>query len=204
MHLTRDGFQSLVQRGSRWRGVEYFDDKDWSVLWDEFYAEAARFDGRKLRLLFGVNYRPVRPLPPPDAPWEDFDYLLVGEFLRRHHPRLAHEIALYGLPAKEGHTIQVCLVDSDEQAFMADISGLIARSHGLDLRSCLGYLEGTYQNRINPRRVHVVYLGALLRIADYFQIQSSRAPTERTEVVSFQSQLSEREWKVHQSINDNS
>jgi hypothetical protein len=42
----------------------------------------------------------------------------------------------------------------------------------------------------------------LLRIADYFQIQASRAPKERTDVSSFQSQLSAREWKVHQCVND--
>jgi molecular chaperone HtpG len=42
----------------------------------------------------------------------------------------------------------------------------------------------------------------LLRIADYFQIQPTRAPTERTDVTSLQSQLSQREWNVHQSIQD--
>ena len=202
MYLSRDGFESLIVRGSGWSGVPYFDRKDWSALWDDFYAEATRFDGRKLRQLFGDNYRPVRPLPPSGSAWEDFDYLLVGEFLRRHHPRLAHEIALHGLPAKDGNAIPICALDSDDHKFLADISGLIARSHGIDLRSCLGYLEDRYQNKINPRRVHVAFLGALLRIADYFQIQSARAPKEHTNVTSFQSQLSVREWKVHQSVND--
>jgi hypothetical protein len=202
MYLSRDGFESLIAVESSWIGVPYFDHKDWSALWDEFYAEATRFDGRKLRGLFGDEYRPVRPLPPSGSAWEDFDYLLVGEFLRRHHPRLAHEIALYGLPAKNGNAIAICPTDTEDSQFLADISGLIARSHGMDLRSCLGYLEDRYQNRINPRTVHVAFVAVLLRIADFFQIQSSRAPKERTAVVSFQSQLSAREWKVHQSVND--
>lgn len=41
MYLSRDGFESLVARGSAWIGVPYFDQKSWSVLWDEFYAESS-------------------------------------------------------------------------------------------------------------------------------------------------------------------
>jgi len=202
MHLTTDGFETLISDTRSWPGVPYFDDKQWSILWEEFFSEASRFDGRKLKALFGENYRPVRPLPKRGQQWEDFDYLLVGEFLRRHHPRLAHEIALSGLPAKDGHAIVICPVGTEEEQFLADICGLIARSHGMELRKCLSYLEARYSNRINPRRVHAAFLSVLLRIADYFQIQAQRAPTGRTEVYSFQSQISAREWKVHQSVSD--
>jgi hypothetical protein len=202
MYLTREGFQSLISPGTTWKGVQYFDTKSWHSLWDDFYAEAMRFDGRKLRQLFGDNYLPVRPLPSGGSDWRESDYLLIGEFLRRHHPRLAHEIALYGLPAKDGTALIVCPSDSDEERFLADICGLVARSHGMDLRRSLSYLTDVYGNQVDPRRVHPSFLGALLRIADYFQIQSSRAPTERTEVTSFRSPISENEWKVHQSIHD--
>lgn len=149
MYLTKDGFESLLSEDCRWKGVSFFDRKSWKTLWDEFYAEALRFDGRKLRQLFGDNYRPARPLPAKDAAWEDFDYLLVGEFLRRHHPRLAHEIALYGLPAKDGQAIEVCSTGTDDQAFLADVAGLIARSHGIDLRTCIEYLQHQYKNKID-------------------------------------------------------
>jgi molecular chaperone HtpG len=202
MYLTRDGFESLIARGSRWKGVEFFDKKDWNTLWEDFYAEATRFDDRKLRQIFGENYRPVRPIPPPTSPWDDLDYLLVGEFIRRHHPRLAHEIALYGLPAKQGAAIEICPSNSEDHKFLADIAGFVGRSHGMDLRICLEYLEQKYQNKINPRRIHAAFISILLRIADYFQIQSMRAPSERTDVASFRSQLSEREWMVHQSVKD--
>src|SRR5580692_2270 len=73
MYLSRDGFESLIAPGSRWTGVPYFDKKNWNDLWDEFYAEATRFDDRKLRNLFGDKYRPIRPLPASGAAWEDFD-----------------------------------------------------------------------------------------------------------------------------------
>src|SRR5260370_12512784 len=202
MHLTKEGFESLISHDSRWKGIDFFDTKSWSSLWEEFYGEATRFDGRKLRQLFGESYRPVRPLPPKGSPWEDFDYLLVGEFLRRHHPRLAHEIAVYGLPGKEGDRIEICPTVSEDQSFLADLMGIVARSQGMNLRICLDYLEFKYKNKIDPRRSHPAFLCALLRIADYFQIQATRAPTARTDVDSFQSELSEREWTVHQSIRD--
>src|SRR5205814_6879861 len=118
------------------------------------------------------------------------------------HPSLAHEIALYGMPAKQGAAIQVCPFDSEDHRFLADIAGLVGRSHGMNLRICLDYLERKYQNKINPRRIHAAFISILLRIADYFQIQSLRAPSDRTDVASFRSQLSEREWMVHQSVKD--
>jgi len=31
----------------------------------------------------------------------DSDKMFIGEFIRRNHPRIAHEIALYGLKAEE-------------------------------------------------------------------------------------------------------
>jgi hypothetical protein len=202
MYLTKDGFESLLSENGRWRGIEYFDRTSWKILWSEFYAEATRFDGKKLRQLFGDNYRPVRPLPAKGAAWEDPDYLLVGDFLRRHHPRLAHEIALYGLPAKDGRAVEICFTKNEDQLFLADVSGLVARSHGIDLRACIDYLHQKYKNRVDPRGSHPIYLAALLRIADYFQIQASRAPTARTEVTTFQSSISEGEWTVHQSVKD--
>ena len=202
MHLTVDGFYSLLDEDSVWRGIEGLDEKLWSALWAEFYLEASRFDDRKLRSLFGENYRPVRPIPKVNEPWQDFDYLLVGEFIRRHHPRLAHEIAVHGFPGKQGAAIRILPNLTEEQRYLCDIIGLVARSHGVDLRTCLDYIERKYSNKVNPRGAHVALLAVLLRIADYFQIQASRAPTERTEVQSFKSQLSEREWRVHQSVRD--
>lgn len=202
MYLTRDGFLSLVAANSRWRGVASLDNKSWADLWADFYAEASRFDGRKLKSLFGENYRPVRPLPTDRTRWEEFDILLIGEFLRRHHPRLAHEIAIYGMPAKDGASIEVCPSRSEDQKFLAGISGLVARSHGMDLRTCIDFLDNEHNNKIDPRRVKAIFLAVLLRIADYFQLQSTRAPTARTAVSSFTSGLSESEWRVHQSVTD--
>lgn len=202
MYITRDGFESLIADDDERQLYAAFKEKTWKEAWHEFMEEAKRFDGRKLRSLFGEKYQAVRNLPINGCPWEDTDYLLVGEFLRRQHPRLSHEIAVYGMPSINGDRIRICRSDTSNYKFLSDISGLVARSHGMDLRNCLPYLEKNYNNKINPRRVHVIYLASLLRLADYFQIQSNRAPASRTNSVKLRSQLSAKEWRVHQSISD--
>jgi hypothetical protein len=99
MHLSEDGFATLIKSD---HVVPGFSDKPWSKLWEDFIAESRRFSGRKLMALFGDT----KAIKPPSSDPNDLDahemtgkdLLLIGEFLRRHHHRLAHEIALYGVP----------------------------------------------------------------------------------------------------------
>ncbi|WP_306260396.1 ATP-binding protein [Pararhizobium sp. IMCC21322] len=202
MHLTKDGFETLVSAKSPMVPIEDFGDLPWNELWVSFLAEAKRFDAKKLEALFGSNYEPVTAFPSFSEPWDEFDILLVGEFLRRHHPRLAHEIALSGMPSKDGTLIQFCNNTSDQDRFLNDISGLIARSHGMSLRDTFSYLEKHYNNKIETRSAHPVFLMALLRVADYLQIQSARAPSAKTDVSKLKSPVSSREWSVHQCVTD--
>jgi hypothetical protein len=202
MHLTKDGFQTLISSDGPLKPIDGFGDPVWSELWVSFLAEARRFDARKLEALFGSNFKPVTSFPSFDDPWDEFDILLVGEFLRRHHPRLGHEIALQGMPSVDGSVVQFCGMNTAEERFWSDISGLIARSHGMRLRQTFIYLEHNYYSKIETRSAHPVLLMVLLRIADYLQIQNSRAPTARTQVTKFKSPISTREWSVHQCVSD--
>lgn len=202
MHITKDGFETLIAHNGPLKPVEGFLDQPWHELWLSFLAEARRFDARKLEDLFGPHYKPVTRFPSFSEPWSEFDYLLVGEFLRRYHPRLAHEIALQGMPSKDGTTIQFCNHSSEQEHFLSDIGGLVARSHGMALRQTFSYLDKKYNNKIEIRSAHPVYLMTLLRVADYLQIQSARAPSARTDVAKFKSPVSTREWSVHQCVTD--
>ena len=132
-------------------------------------------------------------------PFEHFDNLtetdrkLIGEFIRRHHPRMAHEFALYGVP---GPNDEVITIQGDKD--IRDISGLVARSHGLPLRRCLEYLNW-YHHR-EYKGIHAVYLMTLLRIADYLQIQADRAPAIAFEYRHIPSEISVQEWKAHNAV----
>ena len=101
LHLTEDGFFSLISgRYSGFHSRYTQPDTPWNQLWEQFWAEARRFDHRKLIQLFG-SPDPITALPSSKLDLTLRHRLLIGEFLRRHHARLAHEIAILGIP---GHT----------------------------------------------------------------------------------------------------
>jgi molecular chaperone HtpG len=197
MHLSEDGFVSLISDDSRPLD-EGFRDQPWPRLWHDFMAEAGRFDDRKLKALFD-DMEPVRVPPLDPLMMTKRDRLLIGEFLRRHHPRLAHEIALTGVPGPPDKGLSLGEIPSD----VRELSGLVARSHGLDLRVSVDYLND--KGKWGARRtvgVHVTYLMVLVRIADYLQIHSTRAPKEVLQVRSLRSPVSRGEWRAHEDIND--
>ncbi len=199
MHLSEDGFANLIKEDSL-AIINGFEDKPWNRLWADFLAEARRFSGRKLIALFG-EADPVRHPPLDDLQQlNGKDLLLCGEFLRRHHSRLAHEIALFGVPGPSGRILK--LPTTEDTSHVVDLAGLIARSHGLSLRDCFEYLQTQYSSIKMIRGVHPTFLMALLRIADILQIQSSRAPKQVQKVRQIKSSVSSGEWEMHQAIKD--
>jgi molecular chaperone HtpG len=199
MHLSEDGFINLV-REDETTIINGFEDKSWKLLWADFLAESRRFSGRKLVALFG-DAEPVRH-PPLDEPQQlnGKDLLLCGEFLRRHHARLAHEIALFGVPGPTGRELKLPV--TDDTFHVVDLAGLVARSHGLAIRDCFEYLQIHYSSVKMVRGIHPTFLMALLRIADILQIQSSRAPKQVQKVRQMKSPVSSGEWEMHQAIKD--
>jgi hypothetical protein len=197
MHLTEDGFAALVNGRTHAKRVGGFNDADWPALWHEFLFSAKRFDDRALVDLFG---KPVAVrTPPADKGLLTLnDRLLIGEFVRRHHPRLAHEIAVRGVPGPSDNQIRLS-ERLDEK--LADIAGLVARSHGLPLRATFDYLNTRYHRR-EYKGVHAIFLMAVLRVADYMQIQAERAPRQMLRVKDIRSPLSRREWAAHLSVDN--
>ncbi|MBF0520124.1 MAG: hypothetical protein HQK92_10395, partial [Nitrospirae bacterium] len=196
MHITEDGFRTLVQHDSTYEPLKYSNDKPWDELWEDFLVEAKRFDQRKLISIFG-DTTPVKT-PNLDCPidMKGRDRMLIGEFLRRHHHRLAHEIAIYGVPGPEDERITLKVADSE----MSNMAGLVARSHGMPLRDCVDYVRTTYDGTYICDLLHSVYLMVLLRISDYLQIQSQRAPKSVLLLKDIRSPLSQLEWKTHFGI----
>jgi molecular chaperone HtpG len=197
MHLTEDGFAALVNGRTHTKRVEGFGDADWPALWQEFLFSAKRFDDRALSDLFGQPVA-VRTPPADKGLMTLYDRLLVGEFVRRHHPRLAHEIAVRGVPGPGDHPVRLS-ERLDEK--LADLAGLVARSHGLPLRATFEYLNARYHRR-EYKGVHAVFLMAVLRVADYMQIQAERAPRQMLQVKDIRSPLSRQEWRAHHAVDN--
>ncbi|MNG02185.1 hypothetical protein D3C84_851970 [compost metagenome] len=107
MHLSEDGFYTLIEGRYPDISSRYLKDEiAWSALWQDFMAEAKRFDAKKLFSLFG-NTDPVKDIPDDKLYLTARDKLLVGEFIRRHHARLAHEIAFNGVPGCQAETLRL-------------------------------------------------------------------------------------------------
>jgi molecular chaperone HtpG len=196
MHLSEDGFVSLVNPNANRGALEPLGDLPWSELWTDFLGEASRFDARKLFGLFG-DTQPARNPGPDPSLWTSRDKLLIGEFVRRHHARLAHEVALWGVPAPVDERLRLKETPDD----LADLAGLVARSHGQSIRSCFSYLSKRYDLR-EYKGVHSVFLMAVVRVADYMQVQSDRAPSQVLRVHQLRSPVSRGEWKAHESVRD--
>ncbi|MEZ4955918.1 MAG: hypothetical protein R2825_20335 [Saprospiraceae bacterium] len=107
MHLTEDGFLSLIDPNqTKWNPIAAFHDKPWHIAWFDYLSEAKRWDDRKLISVFGEP----EPIKEPPSKTIDFtlrDKLLIGEFIRRNHGRLAHQIALSGIPGAGGNNINL-------------------------------------------------------------------------------------------------
>ncbi len=216
MHLREDGFRELVSPDSRFQPLPWFKDaheahaadRPWHELWEEYVREAKRFSERDLAKIIGEKEARAwkfDQLSDEIGQWVGNHYLIIGEFIRRHHARLAHEIAIYGFPGLP--------VGSGEHEFpamgtekghllgrLADLIGLTARSHGMNLRTCKSCLDSKYPGTPRPMGTAVLYSMALLRVADYFQIDRQRAPAVLLQLRNPQSPVSVQEWEKHLAV----
>lgn len=176
MHLDPEGFRLLVTEssgGGRLAG----SGLHWPHEWESYLSEASRWDDRGALQVYGSlleEYadRPRFRRPPFDADKHDkMDRLLIGEFLRRHHAAIALDVAVSNLPAGIG------LPDMALRGLLAEISGVIAKSHGEPVRKAVRQAESRFDDARFTSHVHITYLMALLRIADYLHpTRSGRNP----------------------------
>lgn len=216
MHLCPDGFRELVGKDSRFKPLPWFiesheghsADRHWHEMWEDYVREARRFSDRDLANIIGEESARAwkfHELPEDAGRWERNHCLVIGEFIRRHHARLAHEIAIYGfpgLPAGSGEHQFPAMGKEEGHSLMrfADLIGMTARSHGMSLRVSKTYLEHQYSGSPRPMGTAALYPMALLRIADYLQIDRQRAPAVLLQLRNPQSPISVLEWQKHRAV----
>ncbi|MEI9961359.1 MAG: hypothetical protein WDM76_09620 [Limisphaerales bacterium] len=118
------------------------------------------------------------------------DRLLIGEFLRRHHPRLAQEIALFGVPTK-GTNPLVLQGFSGETEHIAKLAGIVARSHGADVRTFLPHLERDFDIR-QYKNVHAVFLMTVLRVRIIYKLMLNARPPNSANKTTCKSSITRR------------
>jgi len=191
MYLSEDGFVELSRSNANCNVVP--GDRAWCELWEQFWIATRKYGGNPLD---GICVHGALADP---ATWTGTQRRVIGDqFLRVHHGKLAHQVALCGLPAVDGESLGIIDAITPE---MRDIGGLIARSHTMQLRDCLPYMKRNYDVR-EYQKIHAVFLMALLRVADYLQIQAERAPGDFLKTVKLRSRRSRREWDTHDAVRD--
>jgi len=208
MHLTGHEVLSLINNSiNRITGTA---DLFWPNAWEHFISEASRWDSRKLIDVYGFDYsdriksRKIIEIPSSDAAnWDEFDKRLIGEFLRLHHARISHEVAVFGLPVVKGMLLpenDLKIRSLEQIPSLPDLVGFIARSHCMSLSDTLAYLKNQHYNTRVTNNIHAVYLMCLLRIADILNIHAERAPGGTKALLKRKVAYSRREWEAHQAI----
>jgi hypothetical protein len=212
MHMRETGFIQLINGHSLHHPIPWFDrhsneadgDLPWPEEWLLFRSQVRRFGDRDFFLILGhtpegpeLNRWISEDLPSDPKVWARTDYLLIGEFLRRHHGRLAHEIAIFGFP---GLTSAEFPILKELLPKVANIAGVVARSHSLPLRVAASYLEYMHPKDIRPLGTFALYHMALLRVGDYLQIDAERAPRVLFRLRSPESPLSVSAWNQHGAV----
>ena len=192
LHPQEPSFLALVNDDPSWRNSPGSDDVSWAIAWKQYVSEASRLSRIQLKELFGTD----TPVTPPDlrdtSTWTPIQYHYIGEFLRRHHPRIAQQIAYSGIPGAKGSSpLEAITPDDPLLPFIHLLGTHPARSHGMNLRDTFDALEKGYHLRKHGN-CHPVYVMGLLRLADYLQLQIYRAPQGVLRVKGIRSPKSRR------------
>ena len=175
MQLKPDGFCQLLEKQS------------WRECWYDYYVRACRFSDEEMVSRFGESINFLDIYPNKDAiPSDDIIIrLIIGDFIREQHGLLAYDISINGFPGNKSQDVFPHVINSNQR----DLIGVVAYSHQLPLRSVEQLLERKSYAESTASYVFggvpVYYLMSLLRIADYLDANSQRAPVQR-------------QWKQHQ------
>lgn len=125
----------------------------------------------------------------------------IANFIRKYHPMIANIIALKGFPmVVETKDVFDDYSEKSKVSFYK-LSGIVARSHGEDLRMMIDYLQDEYGMMWKtPYDSHIVYLMCIVRIADYLHITDDRINPYRLNLQDFKSKKSEIEFNKHKSV----
>lgn len=125
-----------------------------------------------------------------------------ANFIRRYHPMIANIIAVKGFPLfdDEGKAAVESYKEKSKEYFYK-LSGILARSHGENLRVMVDYLQEHYGMMWKtPYDCHIVYLMCVVRIADYLHITDDRINPYRLNLLEFHSDKSKTEYLKHKCV----
>ena len=163
----------------------FLDDVSFPELWRSYKAEVQRLSEKELI----KQFRNHVAIPPPeltDGDWTDEQKQFVGNFIRKHHCRIAYEIALHGFPLSGLSEVSF---SDDETERMA--IALVVRSESMRLRamirhqSSFAYVE------------HPIFIMVILRIANWPLLNFHKAYPDEVHEPAMKNPIWNTSWKTH-------
>jgi hypothetical protein len=196
MLIDIDGFRFLIENDQELQLPHSITRKPWKDLWIDFELEVKRFDGSSLMNLFG-SPDPVKESDLNLNSLTNKGIKAIGELIRRNHHILAYEIIMFGFPSGNGRI----LLFNNVPDYLKEMAAVLSLSHGVSLRDAINLLIKKEKNCHRAyRNIHPSFLMVLIRISDYLDIDSGRAPSSILSAKSLKSPISKREWWAHKSI----
>lgn len=187
MFLSKIGVYRLL--ASEWKCAkeETLDEWTWEEAWERYLNKVKRYSEEQLLYYFGFE-TPITVTDLSNDYLSDREKLVIGEFLRENHHRIAHEMILDVVPGKPDQNIfeGTTFSGSDRIAI-----GILARSHYMEIRKTEAYIE---KELSTGYKSPLYYLMVVLRIADYLDAGRDRAPEPRQKLQGIRIPVSVKEW----------
>lgn len=192
MFLPKTGVRKLLSDDYPVTPISKLKDRTWREEWSAYLNHIKRYSREELEYNFGIGALDRLPDITSDN-LTDVDKLIIGEFLRRHHPRIAHEIAIGSLLGDQDQDVfQKTGFDQDGRKLI----GILARSHGMYIGETEEYVKGIRDVYNDP----LYYLMCVLRLADYLDAGKDRAPEPIRHLYGINVPVSGKEWDWNQAI----
>lgn len=186
MHVTFNSLKSLYENNYK----DKLLGKTIQDIWIKFVKEECANNEELLSL--------------SNIPEEKFNIYIekVSMFIRNQHPLFAQIIAEKGFPViRENNEFDYICYSEKSKDFYYQLSGIVARSHGLNLRNVIEYLKKQYGEMWKtPYGCSIVYIMSIVRISDYLHITNDRINKYRLNLLNFNSKISHMEYLKHRSV----
>lgn len=193
MYLVYDNLKAVIEDDNL--KTPLLDKYSMKGLWEKYLIQLKRYTDRELLRKFGKTNIYFDSLPEFDD-INTIDKLVVGEFIRQNHHTLSHYIINNVVELGGSDILKNTTIDDDER----DLIGLVARSHGVNLRGLEEYLDTEYSDLETPNGIEMFYIMSLLRLADYLDAGEERASHLIEEMYVQNSEISKEEFAWNQCI----
>lgn len=185
MHITLNSLKTMYKLNYE----DEISEKRFVDLWKEFFERSEIKD--EISDLSSVSETIIEQYKEQCA-----------DFIRKYHPMIASFISTNGFPAvNEKNELEIIEYSEKSKKFYYILGGIVARSHGEDLRVMIDYLQKRYGMMWKtPYDCHIVYLMGIVRIADYLHITNDRINPYRLNLYGFHSNKSRIEYMKHKSV----